>query len=263
MKEHPSAPPGVDPTRPSPARVYDYVLGGAHNFPVDRDAVERIRAQSPDLEDAAWANRGFHQRAARWMAAQQGIRQYIDIGSGLPARGSTHGVVHGIAPHAHVVYVDNDPMVRACAGELRADDGTTAVIAADLREPDKVLNDPELRALIDFGQPTGLLMTAVLHFVADDCDPWGLVARYVAALAPGSYLALSHITGEGLPPRLVQAAQDVYAHALHPRSRAETERFFAGLEIVPPYQGAEPVVTHIGLWGAEDPDLADSEGSHW
>jgi len=265
MKEHPAAPPGVDPTRPSPARVYDYVLGGVHNFPADREAVDRIRAQLPDLEDAAWVNRGFHQRAARWMAAEQGIRQYIDIGSGLPVRGSTHGVVQGIAPHARVVYVDSDPMVRACAGELRTDDGTTAVIAADLREPDEVLNDPDLRSLIDFGQPTGLLMTAVLHFVADERDPWGLVARYMAALPRGSHLALSHIAREGVPPGLVQAGREMYAqvHGVYPRSRAETERFFAGLEIVPPYQGAVPAITHIGLWGAEDPDLADSEGSHW
>jgi hypothetical protein len=173
--------------------------------------------------------------------------------------------VQGIARQARVVYIDSDPMVRACAGELRTDDGTTAVIAADLREPDEVLNDPDLRSLIDFGQPTGLLMTAVLHFVADERDPWGLVARYMAALPRGSHLALSHITREGVPPGLVQAGREMYAqaHGVYPRSRAETERFFAGLEIVPPYQGAVPAITHIGLWGAEDPDLADSEGSHW
>ena len=156
MQEDPPPPPGVDPTKPSPARVYDYVLGGVRNFAVDREAAERLRAQAPDLEDAAWVNRGFHQRTARWMAAQRGIRQFIDIGSGLPTRGSTLGVVQGAAPHAHVVYVDNDPMVRAYAGELLADDGTTAVITADLREPDTVLNDSAVRALIDFEQPAGL-----------------------------------------------------------------------------------------------------------
>jgi hypothetical protein len=262
--EDSGAPPGVDPTKPSPARIYDYVLGGVRNFPVDREAAERIRAQSPDLEDAAWVNRGFHQRAARWMA-ERGIRQFIDIGSGLPAHGSTHDVVQSIAPRSRVVYVDNDPIVRAYAGELLADDGTTAVISADLREPDSVLNDPAGRALLDLEEPAGLLITAVLHFVADDCDPWGLVARYADALAPGSYLALSHITHEGLPPRLVQAGEEVYAQAqgIYPRSRAETERFFAGLEILPPYPGGEPAVTHIGLWGAESPELADSDGSHW
>ena len=264
MSETPRVPPGVDPTKPSPARIYDYVLGGTYNFPVDREAAERIRAQSPDLADAAWVNRAFHQRAARWMAGQ-GIRQFIDIGSGLPTQSNTHGVVQEAIPGAHVVYVDNDPMVRAYASELLCGAGTTAVITADLREPDSILNNPELRALIDAGQPAGLLMTAVLHFVADDADPWALAARYTGALAPGSYLALSHITHEGLPPRLVEEGVQVYkqANGVYPRSRRQIERFFSGLELMPPYPGAEPAVTHIGLWGAEAPELADSDGSHW
>ena len=266
MSETEQAPPGIDPATPSPARMYDYVLGGTHNFPADRQAAERVRAQSPDLEDAAWVNRAFHQRAARWMAAECGIRQFIDIGSGLPTLGNTHDIVQEIAPQARVVYVDIDPMVRAYAAELLADDGTTAVVTADVRDPDRVLDDPELRALIDFAQPAGLLLTAVLHFVADSSDPWALVARYAAALAPGSYLALSHGTFQGLPPGLVQTSQDVYAKAtqsMHLRSREEIERFFAGLEIVPPYQGAEPAVSYLGMWGAEDPELADSDGSRW
>jgi hypothetical protein len=264
MSEDLQAPPGVDPTRPSPARMYDYVLGGVHNFPVDREATERIRARAPDLDDAAWVNRGFHQRAARWMAAEQGIRQFIDIGSGLPTPANTHGVVQRVAPEARVAYVDNDPMVAAYASELLADDGTTIVITADLRQPDVVLS--ELRALIDFDQPAGLLMTAVLHFVAADDDPWGLVARYVDALAPGSYLALSHATYDRLPPRLIQASTEVYEQAgaeWHPRPLAEVERFFEGLQIVPPHDGAEAAVTHLGIWGAEDAELADSDGSHW
>jgi hypothetical protein len=266
MNETEQAPPGVDPSTPSPARMYDYVLGGTHNFLADRQAAERVRAQSPDLEDAAWVNRAFHQRAARWMAGQQGIRQFIDIGSGLPTLGNTHDVVQQVAPAARVVYVDIDPMVSAYASELLADDGTTAVVTADLRDPGRVLADPGLRALIDFDEPAGLLLTAVLHFVADSSDPWGLVARYLAALAPGSYLALSHGTFQGLPPGLVQTSQDVYAKAaqsMHLRSREEIGRFFTGLEVVPPYQGAEPGVTYLGMWGAEDPELADSDGSRW
>jgi S-adenosyl methyltransferase len=264
MSESPRVPPGVDPTRPSPARIYDYVLGGTYNFPVDREAAERIRAQSPDLADAAWVNRAFHQRAAGWMA-RKGIRQFIDIGSGLPTQSNTHGVVQGVIPDAHVVYVDNDPMVRAYAGEFLCGNGTTAVITADLREPDSILNHPVLHALIDLDQPAGLLMTAVLHFVADDADPWALASRYTGALAPGSYLALSHITHEGLPPRLVEEGVQVYKQAdgVYPRSRQQIERFFSGLELIPPYPGAEPAITHIGLWGAEAPELADSDGSHW
>jgi hypothetical protein len=265
MPESGPVPPGVDPTTPSPARIYDYVLGGTHNFPVDREAAERIRARSPDLADAAWVNRGFHQRAARWMAAEHGIDQFIDIGSGLPTRSNTHGVVQKVIPGARVAYVDNDPMVLAYAAELLADDGTTAVISADLRDVDAILNHSALRALIDFEQPVGLLMTAVLHFVGDDAAPWDLVARYTGALAPDSYLALSHITYEGLPPRLVEEGVNVYAQAqgIHPRSRAQIERFFAELQISPPYPDAEPAVTHIGVWGADDPVLADSDGSHW
>jgi hypothetical protein len=138
-------------------------------------------------------------------------------------------------------------------------------MTADLREPESILNDPALHALIDLDQPAGLLMTAVLHFVADDAGPWALAARYAGALAPGSYLALSHITHEGLPPRLVEEGVQVYKQAdgVHPRSRQQIERFFSGLELVPPYPGAQPAVTHIGLWGADAPELADSDGSHW
>jgi hypothetical protein len=258
------APDGVDPAIPSPARMYDYMLDGKHNFPADRDAVERFRAQLPDLEDAAWANRGFHQRAARWMAAERGIRQFIDIGSGLPAQGNTHEVVQAVDPAARVVYVDHDPMVLAFADDLLAADGTTAVVQADLRDPDSLLAQPALRALIRFDQPTGLLMTAVLQFVADSADPWGLVARYTGALAPDSYLALSHITADGLPPRAIQTGIDIYATATesaYPRPRAAIQRFFDGLELVPPYADGDRVVVHVGLWGAEDPTAADSDGS--
>jgi hypothetical protein len=263
MTEAPSVPPGVDPTTPVPARLYDYYLGGTTNFEADRDAAEKLRANLPELTDAAWANRGFHQRAARWMAAEHGIRQFLDIGSGLPTQGNTHEAVATGAPGARVVYVDHDPMVLAYAPQLLS--GTaTRLIRADLRDPDSVLGDPQVRALIDFGEPAGLLMTAVLHFVADDLDPWGLVARYADALAPGSYVALSHATADRLPPQAVQAMYDTYAHAtekIYLRPRAQVERFFDGLEIVPPYLGAEPAVTFVGQWGAEDADLADSDGS--
>src|SRR5579875_3547922 len=201
MTEETVIPPGVDPAIPSPARIYDYVLGGTHNFASDRAAAERIREMTPDLADAAWVNRGFHQRAARWLAAERGIGQFIDIGSGLPTMGNTHTAVQKERPGARVVYVDIDPMVQAYASELLAADGTTAVVTADLCDPDRVLGDPALRGLIDFGRPVGLLITAVLHFVPDEADPWEKVGRYCAALAPGSYLVLSHVTHERLPPR--------------------------------------------------------------
>jgi hypothetical protein len=266
MTEAEQVPPGIDPTTPSPARLYDYYLGGSANFAADRQAAETIRARMPELADAAWANRGFHQRAALWLARSCGIRQFIDIGSGLPTQNNTHQAVQKAALDAHVVYVDHDPLVRVHADALLTGEGTTKIITADLRDPDGVLNDPQMRELIDFGQPVGLLMTAVLHFVADGSNPRGLVARYMAELAPGSYLALTHITADQKPPAAVRAIVDIYSGAteqIYMRSRAEVEQFFSGLELVPPYQGAPAAVTYVGEWGAEDPALADSDGSRW
>jgi len=263
MTEAGRVPEGVDVTRPTPARLYDYYLGGASNFEVDRVAAERLRLQMPELSDTAWANRGFHQRAARWIA-RRGVGQFIDIGSGLPAAGNTHQVVLEVAPDARVVYVDIDPMVAAHARGLLTGHESARLITADLRDPGALLANRDLRATIDFTEPAGLLMTGVLHFVADASDPWGLVASYLDALAPGSYLALSHGTADKLPPAMVQAAREVYDQAteqLYPRSLAEVRRFFAGLELVEPYPGAGPEVCHTGVWGAEDPAAADSDGS--
>lgn len=258
------APAGVDPAIPSPARLYDYYLGGTHNYSADRAAAERIRAILPDLEDAAWANRSFHQRAARWMAAERGIRQFVDIGSGLPTQGNTHQVVRDVAPGIAVVYVDNDRTVEAHATELLLTERSAAFVFADLCDVETVLGHRDTRALIDFEQPVGLLMTAVVHFVPDDKDPWGVVRRYLAALAPGSYLALSHATADKIPPRAVDAGRDEYARATQDiflRRRAEVARFFDGLDIDPPYDGTAPDLTYVGVWHAEDPEAADSDGS--
>jgi SAM-dependent methyltransferase len=256
-------PAGVDPTTPSPARMYDYLLGGTLSLPVDRAAADRLKVSVPDLEDGVWANRGFHQRAALWLA-DHGISQFIDLGSGLPTQNNTHDAVHSVLPGAHVVYVDHDPVVAAYSSALLAGDGTTTLIAADICDPPAVLGNEALRALIDLSQPVGLLMTAVLHFVTDEADPWNVVRQYLAALAPGSYLALSHFTADNLPPAMIEAAVRVYSGAttaIHPRSRAQVQQFFAGLHLVPPYDGAEPALTHVGLWGAEDQEAADSDGS--
>jgi hypothetical protein len=263
--EEPPVPPGVDPEVPSPARLYDYYLGGRINYRADREAAERIRAGLPEISDMAWANRGFHQRAAKWLAESRGITQFIDIGSGLPTQGNTHEVVGAVTPLARVVYVDNDPMVRAFAGELLTRRSTTFVFG-DLRDPDAVLGDRLLRSLIDFTEPVALLLTAVMHFVADDADPWALVSRYVAALPSGSYLALSHVTADNVPPQAVRTGLAEYARAtenIHLRPRAEVARFFAGLDLVPPWPGETPRLVFMGEWGADDPETADSDGSHW
>jgi hypothetical protein len=259
------ATPGVDRSVPSPARIYDYMLGGTYNFPADRDAADRAMAQVPELRDIVLANRGFHGRAAHWIA-QCGVDQFLDIGSGLPTVGNTHDIVRQSIPDARVAYVDIDPMVAACAGELLSSPWNTRVVVADMRDPDALLGHPDLRELLDFGKPIGLLITGVLHFVADGSDPWALMARYIAAIAPRSYVALSHSTHDKVPPRSVQAGREEYANAseqMHFRSRAEVERFFDGLEIVPPYHGAGSVLAYLGEWHAEDPKLADSDGSRW
>ena len=230
---------------------------------MDRQAAEQLKRAVPDLMDGVWANRAFHQRAARWLAGA-GIGQFIDIGSGLPTASNTHESVHKVAPAARVAYVDNDPIVAVYAGPLLAGDGSTVMITADLREPGVVLGDPRLRELIDLNQPVGLLMTAVMHFVPDSADPWRLVARYLDAVPSGSYLVLSHFTADKLPPAQVRAGLDTYDRAtqsIYPRSRAEVARFFDGLELVPARRGAEPAVTYVGVWGAEDADAADSDGS--
>jgi S-adenosyl methyltransferase len=266
MSQDPPVPPGVDPATPSPARLYDYYLGGTANYASDRMVAERLRELIPELADTAWANRAFHQRAARWLAAQQGIRQFIDIGSGLPTQGNTHEVVLAQDPEARVVYVDRDPMVLAYAKGFLASTGTAALIQADLRDPGSVLDHPNLRALVDFDEPAGLLMTAVLHFIADEEDPWRTVRQYANVLAPGSYVAISHVTGDSKPPLSVAVCRDVYARSsqdIYPRTRAEVARFFDGLEMVSPGARTAPAVVHVGEWGAENPRLADSDGSRW
>jgi S-adenosyl methyltransferase len=265
MAQTSDAPAGIDPSRPAPARIYDYMLRGDNHFESDVQAAERILSVVPEIRDCAWSNRGFHQRAAKWIA-EQGVSQFIDIGSGLPTVGNTHEVVQKVIPAARVVYVDNDPMVAEQGSRLLADDKSTRVICADLREPDSILNHPDLKELIDFSRPVGLLFTAVIMFVSDSSDPWKLVARYVDAIAPGSYLALSHLTDDYKPPVTTERFRAVFDHAteqLHFRSQEGIARFFTGLDMVPPYDGAKPAICYTGVWGAEDPVLADSDGARW
>jgi hypothetical protein len=254
--------PGVDETRPSPARLYDYFLGGTHNLPVDRAIAAHLKATVPDLLDGIWANRAFHQRAAVWMATQAGVRQFIDLGSGLPTQSNTHEAVQTAVPGTRVAYVDNDPMVASYAPQLLTADGTTAVVTRDLCDTAAVLGD--VRAVIDLAEPVGLLATAVLHFVPDSEDPWGAMRRYTDVLAPGSYLAISHFTADNMPPVAVRSGTQVYGQVttgLFPRTRAEVMRFFEGMELVPPYPGAGPGLAYVGTWQAEDPAAADTDGS--
>jgi hypothetical protein len=196
--------------------------------------------------------------------ARHGIRQFVDIGAGLPTMDNTHQVVQRINPCARVVYADNDRQAVCHARALLAGGPAVTAIDADIRDPGALLGNRELRELLDFTQPAGLLVTAVLHFVADADDPWGLVTQLIGAFAPGSYLALSHVTADRIPPSAVQTGTEVYDHAtenIYPRTRAQVERFFTGLDLLAPHKDSPPAVTYVGAWGCEDPALADSDGS--
>ncbi|MGH3156399.1 MAG: SAM-dependent methyltransferase, partial [Streptosporangiaceae bacterium] len=213
----------------------------------------------------AWANRGFHQRAALWMA-RRGITQLIDLGCGLPSTPSTYEAVQKVSPAARVLYVDHDPVVAARAHALLVSPGTTSAVLADVRDPESLLAVVHLDGLIELAAPAGLLCTAVLEHIPDRDDPWGCLARLVSGLAPGSYMALSHLTGDQMRPAGIAAIVLAYRGATDPvcpRSLEEITRFFGGLELIPPYEGAGGELCTVGVWGAEDPDLAEDESSRW
>ncbi|MGK4583856.1 SAM-dependent methyltransferase [Kitasatospora sp. HPMI-4] len=230
-------PADLRPEIPHPARMYDYYLGGKDNFPADREAAERVMALGPVVRISARANRAFLQRAVRHLS-ELGVKQFLDIGTGIPTAGNTHEIAQRVHPDAKVVYLDNDPIVLVHSRALlAAGHGTAVVVDGDLRRPAAILDDPEVRRAIDFGQPVALLLCAVLHFVDDAEDPHGIVRQLVDALPSGSYLALSHGTSEFLPPADRGRGAAVYRTAsarLTPRDREQVLRFFDGLELLEP-----------------------------
>jgi hypothetical protein len=227
MKEDEPLPAGVDASKPSPARMYDGYLGGTANFQVDRDAVGRILELVPEIRDAAWANRGFLQRAVRWMA-MRGIGQFVDLGAGLPTQRCTHEVARAVLPDARVLYTDNDPGVVVHGHKLLAGMPGTAVIEADFREPGQLFVHPETRRLIDFDQPVGLLIVAVTQFIDHDDDPWRLVGDLrrgagagIISGALGAY-GRSHGGAEGRPDhRCLRVVNDSEEHT--PESRRDRQ----------------------------------------
>ncbi|HKS98035.1 MAG TPA: SAM-dependent methyltransferase [Rugosimonospora sp.] len=205
-----TAPPGVDINRPSIARVYDYMLGGKDNFAVDRAAGQRALEITPDGPEAARASRAFLRRVVRYLAGEVGIRQFLDLGSGLPSQGNVHEIAHLVDPTIRVIYVDNDPMVLAHGRALLCDNDTTNVIQADVRHPEAILGDPTVRERLDFDRPIGLLMLGILHHVNDDEAPARIAATMRDALPPGSYLAISHFRDPGFAhPEVSAKARDV------------------------------------------------------
>jgi S-adenosyl methyltransferase len=229
-------PPGVDTKRANVARVYDYLLGGSHNFLADQDVGRALAAVEPNVRAFARANREFLGRAVQFLS-EAGIRQFLDIGSGIPTQGNVHEVAQQTQPGSRVAYADVDPVAVAHSSAILAGNQNAAIIEADLREPEKILTHQAIEHLIDFSQPVGLLLVSVLPFIADAEDPRQIVATLRDALAPGSYLVLCHGTDEG-KPEMIQAMDKVYnssvATKAGARSRAEILRFFDGFELVPP-----------------------------
>lgn len=256
----------IDTTVPHPARRYDYLLGGKDNFAADRESAEAALAVHPTFRVGVVENRRFLGRAVRYLASEAGIRQFLDIGTGIPSVNNTHHVAQSVAPEARIVYVDNDPIVLSHARALltSAPEGRTAYLDADLREPEKILRHPDLLATLDLNQPVALMLVAILHFLVDADDPHGIVDRLLDALPTGSYLCVSHFTMDFLPPQVMQRLAEVWAAnpANGPgqaRSAEEVGRFFRGLDLVPP--GIVP----LAEWRAEEepqprPSPADISG---
>jgi SAM-dependent methyltransferase len=232
------APRSIDITVPSVSRIYDYYLGGSHNFEVDREAARKAMEFMPGLPKIMQANRAFMRRAVRY-AVGEGITQFLDIGSGIPTFGNVHEVAQAASPGAHVMYVDHDPVAVAHSQAVLHGNEHADVLAADLRKPRDILQNPQVRRLIDLNRPVALLLVAILHFVEDADDPYSAVAELRDALAPGSLLVLTHASYEGipLPPERAEGAVDVYRKTRNPlimRSREDIARFFEGYDMVEP-----------------------------
>lgn len=241
---------GFNTSVPNVARIYDHLLGGKDNFGIDRQAADELLKAVPDAAVAARQNRDFLGRAVGFLAADCGIQQFIDIGTGLPTRGNVHEIAQQFTPDARVVYVDTDPVVVTHAQALLVGHGTTVAINRDLRDPDEILGHPALRAIIDIASPVAVLLVAVLHFVKDADGVYELVKLLKDAIAPGSYLVISHVTGDDLPAEATERARDLYEKSTAPgaaRTHQEITRFFDGLEIV------SPGIVNVSSWRASLP----------
>ncbi|WP_329459747.1 SAM-dependent methyltransferase [Streptomyces sp. NBC_01497] len=251
MNDRPSwAPRDVDITQANVSRIYDYFLGGSHNFAVDREAAKAALRSMPGIPAIARANRAAMQRALRF-ATGRGVTQFLDVGSGIPTFGSVHEVVRAQRPDSRVVYVDNDPVAVAHSRAVLAGNPDAAIAAADLRDPAALLGHPVTRSL-DFDRPIALLLVAVVHFLSDADRPAGIIAALRDALAPGSVLVITHATlDHGPAPDGQRAVQDVYDRTPTPlvmRGRAELRPFFAGFDLV------EPGIVSLPHWRPDSPD---------
>jgi SAM-dependent methyltransferase len=248
------APEGVDLERPSAARLYDYALGGSHNFAVDRALFRQLTATVPDLAAQARASRAFLRRAVQFCVAS-GVRQFLDIGSGIPTRGNVHEVAQRTAPDVRVMYIDLDPVAVAHSRAILAGDDRVGVLQEDLRQTERLLSHPQVRSLLDFDRPMAVLLVAMLHQVSDEDDPAGIVARLRDAMAPGSYLVISHGTAESRPQAVTKGVQMLHSGGVPAtmRTREQVEQLFAGFELV------EPGVVWVPQWHPDAPGRVDDQ----
>jgi SAM-dependent methyltransferase len=241
-------PEGIDVERPSPARIYDYMLGGAHNFAVDRQVAEQTLAVNPELRLGAHVNRAFLRRAVQFLA-DAGVRQFLDIGSGIPTVGHVHEIAQAAAPESRVVFVDIDPVAVAHSRDILRGNDRTAVIQEDVRRPEAILEHPDLQRLLDFDQPIAVLVFALFHFIPDADDPAGVLSRLTAPLLSDSYLAISHLTEDGTLD--MDRGREISRRAgieVTPRTLREVTRLLSGFDLV------DPGVVWIPLWRPESSD---------
>jgi hypothetical protein len=230
--------------------MYDYFLGGYHNFEIDRRAAEQVTSMYPDMPLLTRANRAFLRRVVTFLS-EQGIDQFLDIGSGIPTAGSVHEVALQINPAAHIVYVDNEPIAVNHSLAILEDIPNTAVVEADARQADQILAHPDVQRVLDFSRPVGILLVALLHFVVDDEEAYRAVRTLRESLVSGSYVAISHGTNQNTPDEVKEKISRLYASSTNPakvRSRAEIERFFDGLELV------APGLVYTSQWRPEGPE---------
>lgn len=256
----PAQSPGFDTGVPNIARIYDYLLGGKDNFAADRAVGDMVTSIFPAMAQSARANRAFLSRAVRYLAGEAGIRQFLDIGTGMPTAGNTHEVAQSAAPASRVVYVDNDPVVLTHARALlrSSPEGASAYIDADLRDPGKIL--AEAAHTLDFSEPIAIMLLLVLHFIPDQ-EAYEAVRTLLAAAAPGSFLVVSHmpkdIEPESVSEMIKRASEVPYSAPMYPRTGDEVARFFAGLEL------AEPGVVALQDWRPESEFEARARAIVW
>lgn len=253
-------PTGIDTGTPSPARLYDYWLGGKNNFPADQAAGKEIVGMLPELPTILKANRRYLVRVVRYLA-RQGIDQFLDLGAGIPTSPNVHEVAREVQPDARVVYVDNDPKVRIYNRAILRGDGVVS-IEGDIREPERVLANEELRKLIDFDRPTAVLFVAILHFIGDEYRPAEIIRTFMDPLPSGSYLALSAAVSDDNDPRVIKRVEEIYQNATAPfvwRTRQQVHDLLTGFELV------EPGLVSLGDWHPDSRSemLTDRLGATW